>query len=88
MTPNNHQNSGKEFDTFINLILVACEDDEIKSQLLTISGLPGNARASLLSSFIQKLKKQDAPLDFIEAIQLLKSDDIAEQVHKALEECV
>jgi hypothetical protein len=78
--------SGKEFDTFINLILVASEDHEIKSQLLTISGLPGNARASLLSSFIQKMKQQDAPSDFIEAIKLLKSDDIAAQVHKVLEE--
>lgn len=87
MVSNNQPSPGKEFDTFINLILVACEDEEIKSQLLTISGLPGNARASLLSSFIQKMKKQDAPSDFIEAIQLLKSDDIAEQVHKALEEC-
>jgi hypothetical protein len=87
MTPKDRRNSGKEFDTFINLILVACEDEEIKSQLLTISSLPGNARASLLSSFIHKMKKQDVPSDFIEAIQLLKSDDIAAQVHKALEEC-
>jgi hypothetical protein len=82
---NDRHNPGKEFDTFINLILVACEDHEIKSQLLTISGLPGNARLSLLSRFTDKMKKQDAPSGFIEAIRLLKSDDIAAQVHKLLE---
>ena len=84
MVNKNQQSPGKEFDTFINLILVACEDAEIKSQLLAISGLPGNARLSLLSRFIQKMKRQDAPSDFIEAIQLLKTDDIAEQAHKIL----
>jgi hypothetical protein len=84
MARNNPQSPEKDFDTFINLILVACEDDEIKSQLLTISSLPGNARLSLLSSFVDKMKKQDAPPDFIEAIQMLKVDDIAAQVHKIL----
>jgi hypothetical protein len=86
MVPNNQQSSGKEFDTFINLILVASEDDEIKSQLLTISGLPGNARVSLLRNFIKKMNEQDAPSDFIEAVELLKVDDIAEEVHKILEQ--
>lgn len=85
MVTNDNQKPRKDFDTFINLILVACEDAEIKSQLLTISGLPGNARISLLSSFIEKMKKQHAPSDFIEAIQLLNSDDIAQQVHEILE---
>jgi hypothetical protein len=47
MVNKNQQSPKKEFDTFINLILAASEDTEIKSQLLTISGLPGNARASL-----------------------------------------
>ena len=85
MVPNDQPRLGNEFATFINLILVACEDDEIKSQLLTISSLPGNARLSLLSSFVDKMKKQDAPPDFIDTIQLLKSDDIAAQVHKILD---
>jgi hypothetical protein len=85
MTPIAQQNSGKDFDTFINLILVACEDNEIKTQLLAISSLPGNARLLLLSSFVDKMKKQDAPPDFIEAIQLLQADDIAAQVHKILD---
>jgi hypothetical protein len=86
MIPKNQQFSGKDFATFINLILVASEDDKIKSHLLKISSLPGNARASLLNNFIEKMNKQAAPSDFIEAIKLLKADDIADQVHKILEQ--
>jgi hypothetical protein len=86
MVPPNQQGLEKEFGTFINLILVASEDDEIKSQLLTISSLPGNARVSLLNRFIEKMNKQNAPSDFIEAVKLLKADDIADQVHKILEQ--
>lgn len=80
----NHQVLGKDFDTFVNLILIACEDDEIKSQILAILDLPWNARSSLLSNFIEKMKQQEAPADFIAAIELLKSEDIANQVHEVL----
>jgi len=80
----NQQYLGKDFDTFVNLILVACEDEEIKSQLLTILEIPWNARSSLLNNFIEKMKQQEAPADFIAAIELLKSEDIANQVHEML----
>ena len=75
---------GKDFDTFINLILVACEDKEIKSQFLTILGLPWNTRHAILGGFIEQMKQQDAPADFVAAIELLKKDEVAGQVLEML----
>lgn len=75
---------GKDLDAFVNLILVACEDKEIKSQLLTILRLPWNVRIALLGGFIEKMKQQNAPKDFIAAIELLKKDEVASQVLEML----
>ena len=74
----------KDSEAFINLILVACEDKEIKSQLLMILGLPWNARVALLGGFVERMKQQGAPADFIEAIELLKREEVAGQVLEML----
>ena len=75
----------KEFDTFINLILIACEDKEIEAQLLTILRLPWNARNALLGDFVEKMKQQGAPVDFLGAMEWLKNDEVAGQVLEMLE---
>ena len=75
-----------DYDTFIQLILVACEDTQIKSEILMILRLPWNARIALLNNFIEKMQKENAPKDFIEAIKMLKKNDIALLVYKILTE--
>ena len=70
--------------TFINLVLVACEDKEVKSRILSILRLPWNARNAILHNFVEEMKKQNAPSDFISAVGLLKKDKVAAQVLELL----
>ena len=69
-----------EHDTFIHLILVACEDRQVREQLLEIVGLPAADRVPTLTLFIHKMEQRGAPGDFIEAISFLKDEAIAQQV--------
>lgn len=75
-----------DYNTFIQLIFVACEDAQIKSEILVLLQLPWNARTPLINSFTEKMKEQNAPKDFIEAIELLKKDDVATLLRKLLSE--
>ena len=75
-----------DYNTFVQLILVACKDAQIKSEILMLLRLPWNARTSLLNNFVERMKEQKAPKDFIEAIELLKKDDVAILVRKLLTE--
>ena len=75
-----------DYNTFVQLILVVCEDAQIKSEILMLLRLPWNARTSLLNNFIEKMKDQKAPKDFIEAIELLKKDEVATLVYRLLTE--
>ena len=74
------QETISEHNTFINLILVACEDSQVKKQLLKILQLPQVVRMSTLNTFIYNLKRQNAPQDFIEAISFLKNEKVAQQM--------
>ena len=67
-----------EHETFINLIVVACENSEINRYLLKIIQLPLDARVSALINLTHKLN--GAPQDFIEALYFLKDEKITQQV--------
>ena len=69
-----------EHDTFSNLILVACEDHQIREGLLGILALPAADRIVTLTRFIHKMRQQGAPGDLIEAISFLKDEAVARQV--------
>lgn len=75
-----------EHETFVNLILVACENNEIKQQLLKILQLPLEKRYSALTELTHNLKLNEAPQDFIEAICFLKNIEVAQQVLVLLSE--
>ena len=61
-----------DYNTFVQLVLVACEDAQVKSEILLLTQLPWNARIPLLNNFIEKMQDQKAPKDFIEAVKILK----------------
>jgi len=51
----------------------------MRTQIAGILRLPQNARLSVWSTFVQKMHHQDAPADFIEAIEFLKNKEVAEK---------
>ena len=75
-----------DYNTFIQLILVACEDPQIKSEVITLTRLPWNARTPIINNLVEKIEQKKAPKDFIDAIKILKKDDVAIQVYKLLTE--
>ncbi len=75
-----------DYNTFVQLILAACEDEQIRSQVLTLTRLPWNARVPIIKNLIEKMEEKKAPKDFIEAIKILKKNDVAIQVHNLLTE--
>lgn len=72
--------SAADHDTFIKLILVACEDPTVRQRLLLLLHLPHNARLPLLRNLIEEMRAGGAPQDFIEAIAFLEDEDIAGRV--------
>jgi hypothetical protein len=67
-------------ETFTNLIIAACDDTEMRTQIIGILRLPQNARLAVLSNFVQTMHQQSAPSDFIAAIEFLKNEGVAEKV--------
>ena len=74
--------SAGENETFVTLIRVAQEDQEIREQLFGILQQSPFHRKSLLNSLVKALTIKGAPSDFVSAIAYLLDDRIAE---KALE---
>jgi hypothetical protein len=75
-----------DYNTFVQLILVACEDSQIKSEVITLTRLPWNARIPIINNLVETMEKKKAPKDFIDAIKILKKGDIAIQVYNLLTE--
>lgn len=75
-----------DYNTFVQLILIACEDPQIKAEVLTLTRLPWNARIPIINNLVEKIEQKKAPKDFIDAIKILKKDDVAIQVYKLLTE--
>jgi len=73
-------------NTFVQLILVACDDSQIKSEVFTLARLPWNARIPIINNLVEKMEEKKVPKDFIEAIKMLKKDDVAAQVYNLLTE--
>jgi len=72
-------------DTFVVLMRAAQEEPLVRKRLLPILRLDSRNRASLLDTMVSELRLQGAPSDFVEAIGLLKNDDVAEKALGLLE---
>jgi hypothetical protein len=75
-----------ENETFGTLMQVAQEDVEIKKQLITILSQNRFNRASILNSYIENLRLQKAPKEFISAMACLLDDCIAAKALQILNE--
>jgi hypothetical protein len=75
--------SSADFDeTFVRLIQVAIEDEEIQKRLTTILSLEKEKKNFLLNKWLQELKSLKAPEDFILAISCFLDDSTAEKAIK------
>ncbi|MBF0287914.1 MAG: hypothetical protein HQM14_08855 [SAR324 cluster bacterium] len=71
-------------DAFTNLILAACEDPQMRQQIMGILKLDPFNRQSLVGSIVSHLSIQGAPAELVEAIALLKDEEIAKKAKEVL----
>lgn len=69
-------------ETFIRLIQVAQKEPEIRNRLKSVLTQNDFNRKSLINTWIEELKLQNAPSDFITALSYFLDDSVA---HSALD---
>jgi hypothetical protein len=70
--------------TFVTLIRIAQEDEEIGRTLGRILSQDCFNRKSMLNTLIQDMRLKSAPVDFIRAIASLLDDDVARKASELL----
>ncbi|MCB0278789.1 MAG: hypothetical protein KDD94_04760 [Calditrichaeota bacterium] len=71
-----------ENDSFVILMQVARDDQDVKKRLLAILEQNRFNRLSILNTYIKDMLLKSAPADFVAALSYLKDDAVAK---KALE---
>ena len=66
-------------DTFIRLVQIARDDPKINKEILKILTLDSFNRQSALNTLLDTMRLKGAPLEFIEAVDFLVDDDVAEK---------
>ena len=72
---------------FITMLMVACEDSTINNTLQSLLSQPNTTRKDAVLKLVEKLRKDKAPSDLIEAIACLLDDDVAEKAFEAIYQC-
>ena len=76
-----------EIDSFITMLLVACEDREINDRLAKLLSLPDSKRQAVLHAWVSDLLIARAPQDFTAAIACLLDDKVAEKAYEVIFRC-
>jgi len=76
-----------EIDSFINMLLAACEDPTVYARLETLLSMPDGKRQAVVRAWVSDLLIAEAPRDFALAIACLSDDRIAERAYEAIYRC-
>ena len=76
-----------EIDSFITMLLVACENQMVYDRLESLLSLPDPKRQGEINAWITDLIIAEAPRDFITAIACLLDDKVAEKAYEVIYKC-
>jgi hypothetical protein len=76
----NSRQSVAENEAFATLIRVAQEDPEVQEQLPAILRLDNFNRKSAFNTFVEQMRLEQAPGEFVSLIACLLNDAVAEKV--------
>jgi hypothetical protein len=76
-----------EIESFVNMLLAACEDQKVHTHLEKLLSLPDLERQATVHAWVSDLLIAQAPLDFIQAIGCLMDDAVAEKAYEVIFEC-
>ena len=71
-------------ESFVRLVRVAQDDPSVRQTLMTLMMLDAFQRQSALGSLVETMRLQGAPVDFVEAVDCLRDDDMAKKLHEYL----
>ena len=76
-----------EIETFITMLLTACENKMVHGHLEKLLSLPDQERQAAVHAWVNDLLIAQAPQDFIAAIACLMDDKVAEKAYEVIYEC-
>jgi hypothetical protein len=76
-----------EIDSFVAMLLAACENRMVHDKLEALLSLPDPRRQAIVHAWVADLLIQQAPQDFIAAIACLKDDAVAEKAYEVIFRC-
>ena len=76
-----------EIESFITMLLVACEDETVRERLEKLLSLPDLKRRAEINSWIRDLMIAQAPNNLIVALACLVDDRIAEKAYEVIYKC-
>ena len=76
-----------EIDSFITMLLVACENSMVYERLESLLSLPDDKRRGEINAWITDMMIAEAPRDLITAIACLLDDKVAEKAYEVIYKC-
>jgi hypothetical protein len=76
-----------EIDSFITMLLVACENRMVYDRLESLLSLPDLRRQAEVNAWVTDLLIAQAPRDFIAAIACLLDNQVAEKAYEVIYKC-
>jgi hypothetical protein len=76
-----------EIDSFITMLLAACDNRMVHDKLEALLSMPDRRRQAIVHSWVNDLLIQQAPRDFVAAIACLKDDAVAEKAYEVIFNC-
>jgi hypothetical protein len=76
-----------EIDSFITMLLVACENERINERLETLLSLPDLKRQAEINEWVKDLIVAQAPRDFVSAVACLVDNQVAEKAYEVIYKC-
>jgi len=76
-----------EIESFITMLLVACENKAVNDRLESLLSLPDLKRQGEINAWVTDLLIAQAPRDFVIAIACLLDNQVAEKAYEVIYKC-
>lgn len=76
-----------EVESFITMLLAACENKTVYERLEALLTLPDSRRKAELNALLTDLMIAEAPRDLITALACLTDDQVAEKAYEVIYRC-
>lgn len=76
-----------EVDGFITMLLAACEDSSMNQTLELLLSQPDEKRRAIVFHLIERLRRNKAPTELIDALACPMDDTAAEKAYQVIYRC-